>query len=57
MIESLIVICVILLIFGVLVWAIATYLPIENPWKGLIIVIVVVIAVLLCLNRLGVVAV
>jgi hypothetical protein len=55
MIESLIVILIIVAIFGLLVWALANYLPIPQPFLNIVILIVILIGILICLQRLGVV--
>ena len=55
MIHSLIIIAIIIVAFGVIVYAINRYLAVEQPWKGAAILIVIIIGVLLCLQQLGIV--
>lgn len=57
MIESLIVILIIVAIFGVLVWAVGTYLPVPQPFLNVIILIIILIGILVCLQRLGVLSI
>jgi hypothetical protein len=57
MIETLIIILLIVAIFGVLVWAISTYLPVPQPFLNIIILIVILIGLLICLQRLGIIAI
>lgn len=51
--ESLITAIIVILIVGVLVWAINTYLPVAQPFKGIIIVLLVLVACLYLLKLAG----
>lgn len=56
MIETLIIVLIILIAFGVVFWAVATYAPVPQPWSGLIIIVLALIAMLLILRQVGVVS-
>jgi hypothetical protein len=45
---------VILIVAGILVWAIQTYLPIAQPFKGLAIFVVILIACYFLLKAAGI---
>ena len=53
---SILALLLILVLMGVLLWAIKTYLPVDDKIKQLITVVVVVIAVILVLQAFGVLA-
>jgi hypothetical protein len=54
MIEALVIVVIVLIAFGVLVWAEINYLTIAQPWLGLVILLTVLIGVLIVLQRLGI---
>lgn len=51
---TLLVLIVVLVCFGILIWAADRYLSIAQPFKGLIIFLIVVVGVIFILNALGV---
>ena len=55
MVTTLIVILIIILAFGLVIWAVATYLPLGQPFRGIIIVILALIALLIILGQVGVI--
>jgi len=55
MIETLILVLIILLAFGMVIWAIATYSPLGQPFTGILIIIVALIGLVVILYRLGVI--
>ena len=57
MIETLIIILIILLAFGFVIWAVTRYFPYGQPWMGIVVIIIALIALLVVLNQLGVVTV
>jgi hypothetical protein len=52
---DLITIIIVLIVVGLLAWAIAAYLPIPQPFKNIVILLVIVIACLWLLRVAGVV--
>lgn len=57
MIETLIIVLIIVLIFGLVIWAVATYAPVPQPFMGIAIIILALIALLIVLANIGVLAV
>lgn len=52
---SLIALIVILIVLGILIWAVQTYLPIAQPFKGIVIFLIILIGCLLLLRAAGVI--
>ena len=57
MIETLVVVLIIILAFGLVIWAIATYAPLPQPFMGIAIIILALIALLVVLRQIGVLAI
>jgi hypothetical protein len=51
---SILSILVLLIVAGILVWAVQTYLPIAQPFKGIAIFIIIVIACVMLLRAAGI---
>ena len=52
---SLLALVVILIVVGILVWAVQTYLQIAQPFKGIVIVLLILFGCLLLLKWAGVI--
>jgi hypothetical protein len=51
---DLITIIVVLIVVGLLVWVVDRYLPVAQPFKGLVIVLIVLLLVIWLLSGIGV---
>jgi len=52
MIQSLVHLCVILAVIGVIYWLVSAFLPLPNPFKQVILVIICIVALLFALSIL-----
>ena len=51
--QTLIIAIVVLVVLGLLIWAINAYAPIAQPFKGIVIVLLVLVACIYLLNLVG----
>lgn len=55
MINMLITLCILLIVFGLIFWAIRDFLPVPQPFKNGILCIVILIFCLILLSMIGVI--
>lgn len=46
--------CLVIVLVGVLLWAVTTYVPMAPPAKGILTAVVAIFLILLCLQAFGV---